>query len=351
MDDIPLDDSEDPEYYMDEYNNGYQSRRSVNTSNYNTTFRDTDLSEATGMKTLQIQSLTSIVNHPGELNTLSSRVKTAVKNKILGKKYAKKNGPKFFYKPLREQDIPESPFIPKVNYPKDFERAVLNRHGSAMAYASNRDQEQARLDKAAEQNPFASVGQNLSGSGRASIGRGQEEVVIVPEHFYREDYKIDHDMLRKPAETDTHTAQLQKYLSLVDNDLEKAISVNFDFFNRAFNHIDEMKEDMTQVGQKTASIRECNKQLRRDQILNMVKVYRLQRKKLNIARISEILRYSTVLQQSVPVISNLIENSDAISGFEMAISIIKNANDLVDTKLKNIKFTYKYAYEIANLKS
>lgn len=54
MDDIPLDDSEDPEYYMDEYNNGYQSRRSINTSNYNSTFRDTDLSEASGMKTLQI---------------------------------------------------------------------------------------------------------------------------------------------------------------------------------------------------------------------------------------------------------------------------------------------------------
>ena len=55
MDDIPLDDWEDPEYYKDEYNNGYSSRRSINTqNNYNSTFRDTDLSEASGMKTLQI---------------------------------------------------------------------------------------------------------------------------------------------------------------------------------------------------------------------------------------------------------------------------------------------------------
>ena len=35
----------------------------------------------------------------------------------------------------------------------------------------------------------------------------------------------------------------------------------------------------------------------------------------------------------------------------MAISIIKNANDLVETKLNNIKFTYQYAYQIANLKA
>lgn len=274
-----------------------------------------------------------------------------MKNKIMGKKYAKKNGPKFFYKPLKEQDIPESPLILKVNYPKEFEGAVLNRHGSALAYESNQDAEQAKLDKEADQSPFANAKQDVSKSGRGSLGKPQEEQIVIPDHFYQEDYRIDHDMLRKPSESDVHTAQLQKYLSLVDSDLEKAISVNFDFFNRAFNHIDEMKDDMTQVGQKTASIRECNQQLRRDQILNMIKVYRLQRKKLNIARISEILRYSTVLQQSVPVISNLIANSESINGFEMAISIIKNANDLVETKLKDIKFTYKYAYEIANLKS
>jgi hypothetical protein len=38
----------------------------------------------------------------------------------------------------------------------------------------------------------------------------------------------------------------------------------------------------------------------------MIQVYRLQRKKQNIGGISEFLKYIIVIQQSVPVIDNLI---------------------------------------------
>ena len=59
-------------------------------------------------------------------------------------------------------------------------------------------------------------------------------------------------------------------------------------------------------------------------------VYRLQRKKVNIARVSEMLKYMTVLKQSIPVIDNLIQNS---SNFDVGLDLIKNAIDLVENKL------------------
>ena len=72
---------------------------------------------------------------------------------------------------------------------------------------------------------------------------------------------------------------------------------------------------------------------------------------MNITKISEILRYHLVLQKSVPVIENLVKNSDSINGFYMAINLIKNANELVEFKLQGIKLTNKYKTELAHLKS
>jgi|TARA_B110000285_G_C15057458_1_gene580406 hypothetical protein len=83
----------------------------------------------------------------------------------------------------------------------------------------------------------------------------------------------------------------------------------------------------------------------------MAKVYRLHRKKLNNSKISELLRYLLVLQKSVPVIENLVKNSESINGFYMAINLIKNANELVEFKLQGIKLTLKYKTELASLKS
>jgi hypothetical protein len=62
----------------------------------------------------------------------------------------------------------------------------------------------------------------------------------------------------------------------------------------------------------------------------MLKVYYLQRKKSNIAKVNERLKYLNVLKQSIPVIQNLI---DSASNFEVVLDLIQSANDLIDTKL------------------
>ena len=77
------------------------------------------MSELDAYKTMRIQSLTSIVNHP-EKETFMKKVGNMMKSNIKGKKHMKKNE-KYFYKPMQEKDIPESYYIPKVSYPKDFQ--------------------------------------------------------------------------------------------------------------------------------------------------------------------------------------------------------------------------------------
>lgn len=68
---------------------------------------------------------------------------------------------------------------------------------------------------------------------------------------------------------------MQKHLDLIDHDLEKSISKNFDFFNKAFNHFDLMKDDMRVVSEKTKVISEANRKLKYYQLKNMISVYRL----------------------------------------------------------------------------
>ena len=59
--------------------------------------------------------------------------------------------------------------------------------------------------------------------------------------------------------------------------------------------------------------------MREQSIKKMLKVYHLQRKKQNVAKISEKLKYLNVLKQSLPVIQNLI---DGDSNYEVALDLI-----------------------------
>ena len=73
---------------------------------------------------IAIQSLASIVNHPKNESMLKKLGKY-VKNGIQGKRHATRTGSKkFTYKVLTEKDIHGSLHIPKVTYPKDFQKAL-----------------------------------------------------------------------------------------------------------------------------------------------------------------------------------------------------------------------------------
>ena len=84
------------------------------------TFTDTEISHSEAMKTMRIQSLSSIVNHPKQ-ETLMKKLGKMVKDNIKGKKHMSSRA-KFVYKPMTEQDVPDSLHIPKVNWPRDFTR-------------------------------------------------------------------------------------------------------------------------------------------------------------------------------------------------------------------------------------
>ena len=133
--------------------------------------------------------------------------------------------------------------------------------------------------------------------------------------------------------------------------MENSILKNFDFFNKAFINFEDVKDEMRQLSGSTHEIQKAQKKLKMNQLVNMIQIYRLQRKKINSARIGEILRYITVLQQSIPVIDNLISNPQgSIPQYDMALDLIKQANDLISSKMEGIKVTEKYKRNLAILK-
>lgn len=63
------------------------------------------------------------------------------------------------------------------------------------------------------------------------------------------------------------------------------------------------------------------------------------------------MKYFVILQKSVPVISDLISNSDTLSSFKTAMSLIFNAQQMLEAKMKHIKLANSYALHIENMKS
>ena len=92
----------------------------------------------------------------------------------------------------------------------------------------------------------------------------------------------------------------------------------------------------------------------------MIKLYRLQRKRINTNRVCDVLRSLTALQQSVPVIDNLITNAQKASAnqnskestqnFQLGLQLIGHANDLINNKLNGVVVTECYRDKLIRLK-
>ena len=114
------------------------------------------------------------------------------------------------------------------------------------------------------------------------------------------------------------------------------------------------------VSTKSQLIRNAHKKLKYYQLCNMIKLYRLQRKRINTTRVSDVLRSLTALQQSVPVIDNLITNAqksqsnstskESTQNFQLGLQLIAHANDLINTKLGGIDVTECYRDKLIRLK-
>ena len=73
--------------------------------------------------------------------------------------------------------------------------------------------------------------------------------------------------------------------------------------------------------------------MQKEHLQQMLKVYYLQREKSNIAKVNERIKNLNVIRQTLPVIQNLIDSG---SNFEVALNLIQNSNDLIDSKLSQL---------------
>jgi len=79
---------------------------------------------------------------------------------------------------------------------------------------------------------------------------------LVPSEFYEEDYKIDRSLLKITSSEEllANRGKFEKYLEVVNSELEMAISQNKTFFHSAFNNIEGIKLNNREVSLRTKSI-------------------------------------------------------------------------------------------------
>jgi len=80
-----------------------------------------------------------------------------------------------------------------------------------------------------------------------------------------------------------------------------------------------MATDFESIRNYTKASRSVIADLKEDQLQGMIKLYALQRKKVNAARACERLQHLAVIKQTLPVLENLI---DAAGNFEVALDLI-----------------------------
>ena len=78
--------------------------------------------------------------------------------------------------------------------------------------------------------------------------------------------------------------------------MHKSISTSIPQFNTAFNNLDQLKEDIDDSKDKSVVLREELAKLKKHQLINLVKVQSLHKKKFNVCKTVEILKYITILR-------------------------------------------------------
>jgi hypothetical protein len=106
---------------------------------------------------------------------------------------------------------------------------------------------------------------------------------------------------------------------------------------------------MSQIQANTAAALTANKKLKLLQLQSMVRVSGYQRMKENLARTLETQNCLLALQNSLPVIENLIANSSEMQGFEIALQLIAQMNQITDTKLAGLKLQETYSNRLHDL--
>lgn len=147
------------------------------------------------------------------------------------------------------------------------------------------------------------------------------------------------------------TGACQQDEAIILYHLNKSINANIGSFNTSFNNLDQLRLDMYDAKQRTQSIIEATRLLKKYQLENLVKVQRLNQKKINICKTAEVLKFIVILQKSVPVIRELITNSETLGGLKTAMQLIFNANQMIESKMIKINVAQAFQLNIDQLKS
>jgi hypothetical protein len=149
------------------------------------------------------------------------------------------------------------------------------------------------------------------------------------------------------AEVVSENQRLQKQLELVEAQLVQNVTSNFDEFQSVFGSFASMNSDFEHIRNQTALSKQTLADLREDQVQGMLRLYALQRRKMNTAKARERLQHLAVIKQTLPVLENLIE---AAGNFEVALDLIQRAQDLIDKNLKGVKVCDLFSKKLDELK-
>jgi hypothetical protein len=108
-----------------------------------------------------------------------------------------------------------------------------------------------------------------------------------------------------------------------------------------------MKDDFAAIQDKTQMAKNCIAYIKEDQLRGMLRIYALQRRKINTARACERLQHLSVIRQTLPVLENLIE---AAGNFEVALDLIQKAQDLIQNNLKGVTVCESFNAKLEQLK-
>jgi hypothetical protein len=191
----------------------------------------------------------------------------------------------YVYKPLVEKDIHDSLHIPKLVWPRDFSDKNQNQQILENDYDFVKSLKQR--DDAINANPSS---------------------VLTPELLkqYSSDFRLKTYLTTNKSELMQNTLLAQQDEKILNTHLHSRIKGNIGKFNDSFNNLEQLKLDMHEAKVKTIMVKESAQKLKRLQLENLVKVQRLNQKKINICKTAEILKYIMLLQRSVPVITDLI---------------------------------------------
>ena len=89
---------------------------------------------------------------------------------------------------------------------------------------------------------------------------------------------------------------------MVEHFLSANVTQNFDSFRSVFTSFDKMKSDFHRTRDQTNLSREIIADLKEDQLNGMLRIYALQRMKVNTARTRERLQHLAVIKQTLPVL-------------------------------------------------